>query len=264
MIDIILYLLCGGALGFLIGLTGIGSGVLAVPVLILVVGLEPITAVGTASLFAVLTKIYAVYRHYRQDTINWGVGLRFLAAALPGVVASAVLVKLGKANLSPSGVAALQDAIGVTILIVIGFSLVVLLLDVTRFGGGFLATGRGKALGVVCVVIAGAVMGATSIGGILIIPSLLLFYRETARYVGTSLVIGVLVMLVMSIIYAFLGGGESGDVNLRVAAIMAAGSLIGTHQGSVLSKQFAPRRLQWVVFGVVLIAVLMMIVNTVL
>lgn len=263
MIEIATYLLCGAGLGFLIGLTGVGGGVLSVPILILVVRLEPIAAVGTASLYAVLTKLYAVYRHSRQDTINWGVGLRFLAVALPGVIGSALLVKLGKANLSPSGVAALQDGISYIIIFSIVFALGALLINYNRFENRFFASTPGKALSIALVFLVGAIMGATSIGGgILIIPALLLFYRETTRYVGTSLFVSVLLMFVMSLIYAFLGDGSRfGDVDLRVASIMALGSLVGTHQGSALSKRIDPRRLQGVVIAVIILAVSMMIAD---
>ena len=82
--DIVLYLLSGLVLGFLIGLTGIGGGVLTVPFLLLVIKLEPIAAVGTAGLYGVLTKIWAAVRHYRQGTVNLDVGVRFFLAAVAG------------------------------------------------------------------------------------------------------------------------------------------------------------------------------------
>ena len=48
VIEIAIYVVSGAVLGFLIGLTGVGGGVLAVPMLMLVVRLEPITAVGNS------------------------------------------------------------------------------------------------------------------------------------------------------------------------------------------------------------------------
>ena len=82
--DIVLYLVSGVVLGFLIGLTGIGGGVLTVPFLLLVIGLEPIAAVGTAGLYGVLTKIWAAVRHYRQETVNLDVGVPVLSGRGPG------------------------------------------------------------------------------------------------------------------------------------------------------------------------------------
>ena len=48
MFDIITYIVSGAVLGFLIGLTGVGGGVLAVPVMILIMKLPTTTAIGTA------------------------------------------------------------------------------------------------------------------------------------------------------------------------------------------------------------------------
>ena len=260
MTEIAICLVSGAALGFLIGLTSVGAGVLTVPMLILVMRFEPITAVGTASLYAVLTKIYATFRHYRQETINLRVGFRFLMAALPGVVGASLLVKWGKASLSPAGVDALQNAVSYLIILAIGFSLVTLLLDYSRCENNFFSSGFGKGISMLFTCFVGAIMGATSIAGILIIPTLLLFYRETTKYVGTSIFVGVLLMLVMSMIYAFLGqDGHFVDVNARVAGIMALGSLVGTHHGSILSSKIDPKRLQLVVVGAVILAAAMMI-----
>ena len=260
MIDIAVCLVVGGVLGFLIGLTGVGGGVLTVPILILVMRMEPIAAVGTSSLFAILTKIYAVIKHGRQGTINLRVGSRLLVAAVPGVILTSLLVKSGKASLPPEGVASLQDAIGYVVIGSIVLSLGALLIDYRRFEGRFFLSPYGKVIGVIFTFLVGAIMGATSVGGgILLIPALLLVYRETSRYVGTSLFAGIFLLLVMSVIYAFAGGeGYFSDVDLRIAGLMAVGSLLGTHYGSVLSKKIDPRRLQFVVVVAVILAVVIM------
>jgi len=261
VIDITIYLLSGAVLGFLIGLTGVGGGVLTVPVMILVMRLEPIAAVGTASLYAVLTKLYAVVRHYRQNSINLRVGSRFLVAALPGVICTSLLVKCGKASLPPDEVEVLQNVISYVIMFSICFSLVALLFDYSKFKkNSFFCSGPGRMVALFCSCMVGAIMGATSIGGgILIIPALLIFHRETSKYVGTSIFVAVVSMLVMSVIYSFLGrDGHFGDVNVKVAGFMALGSLVGTHCGSALSNRVDPKRLQLIVVAVIIIAAGMM------
>ena len=263
VLDILTCIVSGAALGFLIGLTGVGGGVLTVPVLILIIRLKTIEAVGTASLYAVLARIYAVIKHYRQGTVNVDVGLRFLVGAVPGVICAAVLVKWLKGSLSEAGVEALQNAIGYVIIFSIGFALLILLFDHSRAEHDFLLSRTGRALRLPSVFLIGAIMGATSIGGgILIIPALLLLYGETLKYVGTSNFISIACMIVMSCIYAFMGrDGNVGDVNLRVAVLMSAGSLIGTHYGSALSKKIHPKRLRTIVIAVIVLAAVMMLVD---
>lgn len=262
MLDVLIRIAAGAILGFLIGLTGVGGGVLTVPVLMLIIRLEPITAVGTASLFAVLTKTYAGIKHYRQGTINVRAGLTFLLAALPGVILASFLVKWTKSSLSPEGVDTLQNVISYVIMASIGFSLATLLVDYRRVKTDFFNSHTGRVLKILCVFLIGAVLGMTSIGGgILIIPALLIFYRETTKYVGTSIFVALLSMAVMSCIYAFLGqtdGHAGGDVNVKVAALMAVGSLVGAHYGAALSKKIPPRRLQMIIIGVIILAVAMM------
>lgn len=261
--DVILLLLSGVVLGFLIGLTGIGGGVLTVPFLLLVVKLEPIAAVGTAGLYGVLTKIWAGFRHYRQGTLNLEVGIRFFLAAVPGVLVGALAVKWSRVSLSPSGVAMLQEIVSYMVMASISFALVALLFDYNRLDTRFLSSRRGAVVKFPCLFLVGAVMGMTSVGGgILIIPSLLLFYRETSRYVGTSIFVAVLLMAVMSTLYALIGRGQGAqDVDLAVAAFMSVGSFAGVHYGAALCKRMEPRRLQTVVVGVVVLAVVMMVVD---
>ena len=261
--DIVLYVLSGIVLGFLIGLTGIGGGVLTVPFLLLVIGLQPIAAVGTAGLYGVLTKIWAAVRHYRQETVNLDVGVRFFLAAVPGILAGSLAVKWSRVSLSPAGVATLQDIVSYMVMASICFALVALLFDYERLDTRFLSSRRGSVVKFPSLFLVGAVMGMTSIGGgILIIPSLLLFYRETSRYVGTSIFVALLLMTVMSALYALIGRGQGvTDVDFAAAVLMSAGSLAGVYYGAALCKRMHPRRLQKVVIGVIVLAVVMMVAD---
>lgn len=263
MPDLVLYILLGAVIGFLIGLTGVGGGVLTVPSLIVLVGLPPITAVGTASFYAVLTKLYAVYRHWRQQTVNWRAGIKFFCLSLPGLILTSVLVKYAKSNLPDPRVALLQDAIGYIIMLSIAFSIFALLFDYSKLEQKTTGSSHGRILAGLAVFLIGAVMGATSIGGgVLIIPALLMVFRETKRYVGTSIFISVLLMIVMSAIYAFIGqDGKFGDVDVGVGLFMALGSLVGTHMGSGISKKIEPGKLQYVVIAVIAIAIMMMLAD---
>ena len=172
-------------------------------------------------------------------------------------------VKWSRLSLSPSGVETLQDVVSYMVLASICFALVALLFDYDRLDTRFLSSRRGTVVKFPSLFLVGVVMGMTSIGGgILIIPSLLLFYRETSRYVGTSIFVALLLMTVMSTLYAFIGRGQgAADVDLTIAVFMSAGSLGGVHYGATLCKQMSPRRLQAVVVGVIVLAVVMMLVD---
>ncbi len=66
-----IYSMAGFAVGILIGLTGVGGGSLMTPLLILLFGLHPSTAVGTDLLFAATTKTAGTLVHGINHTIDW-------------------------------------------------------------------------------------------------------------------------------------------------------------------------------------------------
>ena len=60
----------GLGVGVLVGMTGIGGGSLMTPMLILVFGVTPVTAIGTDLAYAAVTKTVGGYKHWRQHTVD--------------------------------------------------------------------------------------------------------------------------------------------------------------------------------------------------
>ena len=87
------YSVAGALTGFVVGLTGVGGGALMTPILLLVFGIAPTTAVATDLWFASLTKLTAVVIHHRAQQIEWVVVKRLWAGSLPaaGLVIIALL-----------------------------------------------------------------------------------------------------------------------------------------------------------------------------
>src|SRR5687767_1055683 len=73
----------GLLVGALVGLTGMGSGALMTPILILVVGVPPVTAVGTDLAYASLTKVVGGVQHARQMTVDFRLVRRLAAGSVP-------------------------------------------------------------------------------------------------------------------------------------------------------------------------------------
>src|SRR5204863_4981928 len=86
-----LYSLSGFVVGLVVGLTGVGGGSLMTPVLVLVFGVAPVTAVGTDLLFAALTKTGGAWAHARRGNVDWKIVGRLAAGSVP---ASAVTLLL--------------------------------------------------------------------------------------------------------------------------------------------------------------------------
>lgn len=101
-----LYTLSGFAVGAIVGLTGVGGGSLMTPLLVLVFGVHPATAVGTDLLYAALTKAGGTVAHGRKGHIDWAITGRLAAGSLP-----AAALTLWVLSLLPKG----SNAIGAVI-----------------------------------------------------------------------------------------------------------------------------------------------------
>ena len=78
-----LYSLSGFAVGLLVGMTGVGGGSLMTPLLILLFGVHPATAVGTDLLYASATKTAGTLIHGLHRTIEWRVVARLAMGSVP-------------------------------------------------------------------------------------------------------------------------------------------------------------------------------------
>src|ERR1700691_207485 len=67
----LLYSASGFGVGMLVGLTGVGGGALMTPLLVLLFGIHPATAVGTDLLYASITKTAGTVVHGLSDTVDW-------------------------------------------------------------------------------------------------------------------------------------------------------------------------------------------------
>src|SRR5207302_5940563 len=78
-----LYSISGFGVGFLVGMTGVGGGSLMTPLLILLFGIHPATAVGTDLLYAAATKSGGTLVHGLNRNIDWRVVGRLAAGSVP-------------------------------------------------------------------------------------------------------------------------------------------------------------------------------------
>src|SRR2546422_11636918 len=78
-----LYSLSGFLVGLVVGVTGVGGGSLMTPLLVLVFGVAPVTAVGTDRLFAALTKTGGAWAHSHRGNVDWKIVGRLAAGSVP-------------------------------------------------------------------------------------------------------------------------------------------------------------------------------------
>jgi uncharacterized protein len=225
----------GFFVGLLVGATGVGGGSLMTPLLVLVMGVAPATAVGTDRLYASLTKVGGAWAHGRRDNIDWRICGLLAAGSLPA--AAATLLALSQLSVDPSHYAiVLKRFLGVALMI----SAAALLLR-NRIHAIALRRSAGTALepsAPITTVVTGAVVGAlvtaTSVGaGALGVAALLFLYPKlaTTRIVGTDIAHAVPLTMLAGLGHASLGG-----VDLHLLGNLLLGSLPGVWVGSHLSR----------------------------
>jgi len=235
-----LYSLSGLGVGVLVGLTGVGGGSLMTPLLVLMFGIHPTTAVGTDLLYAAVTKTGGTFVHGLRGTVDWRITGRLAAGSVPATALTLLgLYHFGAQGPHVSGL--IQLVLGVALLLT-AIALI--------FRPQIMAFAAHHALepsdrkAVVLTVITGAALGVlvslTSVGaGAIGVTVLLLLYPKlpTARIVGSDIAHAVPLTLIAGIGHWFLG---SIDWSLLVSLLI--GSLPGIVIGSYLSSH-APDKL---------------------
>ena len=87
------YAISGLVGGFLVGVTGVGGGSLMTPLLVMVFGITPATAVGTDLLYAAATKASGVWVHSRKHNVDWKAVRLLILGSAPASLLTLVLLR---------------------------------------------------------------------------------------------------------------------------------------------------------------------------
>jgi len=88
----------GLVVGTLVGFTGIGAGVVLLPLLIFGFRVPAMIAVGTDAVFNCVTKLGSGYLHYRQGTVNRSLVAALLTGSVPGAITGVALLAFLRAH----------------------------------------------------------------------------------------------------------------------------------------------------------------------
>jgi uncharacterized membrane protein YfcA len=232
--------LIGLVVGFLIGVTGMGGGSLMTPFLILVVGTQPVIAVGTDLAYAAITKIAGAALHWRQRTVDVGLVRRLAVGSVPAGLAAVIAVRL----LPASGIdadQAVRRALGLVLIVVAALMLGrVLGVFQAPFPEHWRKVLQGRAT-VLAGAVVGALVGFTSVGsGALLVPYLVsVFPQDSPRIVGTDVFHGAILLTVTAAAHANVG-----TVDWLLTVNLLAGSLVGVTLGSWMAPRLPARALR--------------------
>jgi len=225
-------ILVGFVVGVLIGMSGVGGGVLLLPVLIFCLRVPPIVAVGSDAVFNFFTKIPASLMHLKRGTVRCKVVIALAAGSVPGSIAGVRLL-MHIRHLYGDGVNNfIKTAVGILLIII-----PTLLLFQRRIEERIAnrpPSMKGFAGMALIGLIAGFLVGMTSVGsGSIIMMLLLLFYSFPPKVnVGTDILHAVILTGVTGLLHFRLGNVDPG---------LVVSLLIGSIPGGLLGSHFATR-----------------------
>jgi uncharacterized membrane protein YfcA len=246
-----LYAASGLLVGVLVGLTGVGGGSLMTPLLVLLFGFHPSTAVGTDLLYASATKSVGTVVHGANKTVDWKITGRMAMGSVPATAVTVILLYALHAH---------GDAASRLISTVLGFMLVltaVTLLFRKRIFA--FAESHAAALGprttTALTVLLGATLGAlitlSSVGaGAIGVTVLIFLYPKmpVARIVGSDIAHAVPLTLIGGVGHWLLG-----TVNLPLLGSLLVGSIPGIIVGSHLTPRIPEKYLRPILAGTLIV-----------
>jgi uncharacterized membrane protein YfcA len=245
-------ILFGLGIGVLVGMTGMGGGSLMTPLLILIFGIQPTTAIGTDIFYSAITKTVGGWRHLRMKTVNLDLVKWLALGSVPAAVTGVALVSVVQAQIGEARLDSLVYAVlGGTLLMVgvVTLARALILRRLVDERDRFQVERRHKVAAVTIGATTGFVIGITSAGSGTVIAILLIaVYRlSPKKVVGTDVFHAAVLLWAAGIAH-----WVSGNIDFTLAGNILLGSIPGVVIGAALSDR-APQGIIRTALGVVLI-----------
>ena len=217
------YVLSGVLVGGLVGMTGVGGGSLMTPLLILVFGIHPVTAVGTDLLYASVTKAGGSVVHGYNRTVDWRVVGRLALGSVPATAVTIAALYFLHVD---------SKATQVIVTRVLGFALLFTAISLLvrkplmqwySTHVPEMAPERVRRLTILTGVVLGVLVSLSSVGaGAIGVTALVFLYpkMESRRIVGSDIAHAVPLTLVAGIGHSFLGA-----INWHILGSLLVGSI---------------------------------------
>jgi uncharacterized membrane protein YfcA len=242
----------GFGVGFLVGLTGMGGGSLMTPLLILIFGIKPVTAIGTDIFYAAITKTAGGWRHLKHKTVNMPLTWWMAAGSVPSAIAGVWVLDMLKDSLGDELDSTVFAILASCLMVVGAITLLrsLFLADKVAERDDFEIHTRHKVAAIGIGATTGFLIGLSSAGSGTVIAILLIavFRLTPKRVVGTDVFHAAVLLWAASIAHII-----SGNVDFALAANILIGSVPGVIIGSNMIVRWNQTALR-IALGVVLIA----------
>lgn len=220
--------------GALSGLFGVGGGILIVPALTIIAGMEQRLAHGTSLAATAPLAASGLIGYALASEVDWLVALLMLTGSLAGAVLGTQLLGRAPVGILRWGFAALLTVTAIRMLVAVPEGLGPLTVDALS-SGGLAATG----------LFSGSIAGLMGVGGgVIMVPAQTVLFDVTAALAkGTSLAV-----IVPTAVVGSIRNVRKGNADLRTAGLVAGAGVISSFLASQVSIGL-PERLSAMLFG---------------
>ena len=225
----------GLGVGLLVGLTGVGGGSLMTPLLIIVAGVSPVTAVGSDLAYAAVTKTVGGIKHLRQHTVAIRLSCWMAVGSVPAAIGGVYVLEALQRTQGDDFDELLLTIVAAAILLTGTMTLARAFFMpklVEQERTGFSLRPWHRVAAVVVGVFVGFILGMTSAGsGALIAMALILIFRLIpTRVVGTDVFHAAILLWAAAAAHIV-----AGNVDYGLVGTILIGSIPGVWIGSNLT-----------------------------
>ncbi len=248
LLDSSQFIISGALVGLLVGMTGVGGGSLMTPLLTIIFGVAPTTAVGTDLAFAAITKGFGTVAHRLHGNVRWDVVKLLCIGSLTTAVASILVLKyVGPVSKDFNHL--ISFSIGISVLLTAASLLFrVKILAWVQANPSYLPTGKSLKIAtifvgaVIGILVTISSIGAGAIGATLIL--LLYPHLKSAEVAGTDIAYAVPLTAL-----AGLGHWWLGNVHFDLLFGLLIGSVPAIWLGAKLSSTLPEKAVRTTLAG---------------
>jgi uncharacterized membrane protein YfcA len=223
----------GLGVGTLVGLTGMGGGSLMAPLLIIVAGVKPVTAVGTDLAYGAVTKTVGGWRHLRHRTVDMGLSTWMAFGSVPAAVGGVYVLEAIKRSYGKEFDDLMLTAVAIALLFT-GLAVMARALFLPKLidkeKNRVVMTTRNRVAAVLLGVFVGFVLGVTSAGsGSLIAVGLILLFRLAPKEVVATDVFHAAILLWAAAVAHIVAGNVDYTLMVNILLGSVPGVWLGSH-----------------------------------
>jgi uncharacterized membrane protein YfcA len=254
--DSALKIILGSLIGLCLGLTGVGGGVLIIPILQVIFGMHTVMAVGTASIISSIVKANAGLSHIIAGNVEWRALRWMLLGAIPATfITTEAIVHLYN---NPAFAASISGVIEIAIIGIMLMSMWSIYRKYKHCKSPSSEREHSNRIAVSAGATCGTIMGSTGVGGgVMLLPAFnTLLGVGIKKSVGSSLVLALILSSLTALNYS--RGGQS---DITTAVLMSIGAFIGVPLAMKLLKKTQDQHVYMITLVIITISLAMIILG---